>query len=31
MEYFIYALHHTYTDESHTDTKFLGLSIVLRI
>ncbi|MDW9380945.1 hypothetical protein [Chryseobacterium sp. JV558] len=26
MEYFIYALNHTYTDESHTDTKFLGFS-----
>lgn len=26
MEYFIYALNHTYTDDSHTDTKFLGFS-----
>ncbi|MGX5684959.1 DUF7336 domain-containing protein [Chryseobacterium cucumeris] len=26
MEYFIYALSHTYTHESHTDTKFLGFS-----
>ncbi|MGG1924542.1 hypothetical protein AB1278_22445 [Chryseobacterium sp. NRRL B-14798] len=26
MEYFIYALNHTYTDESQTDTKFLGFS-----
>ena len=26
MEYFIYALSHTYTDETHTDTKFLGFS-----
>lgn len=26
MKYFIYALNHTYTDETHTDTKFLGFS-----
>jgi hypothetical protein len=26
MEYFIYALNHTYTDESHTATKFLGFT-----
>ncbi|SEH34869.1 DUF7336 domain-containing protein [Chryseobacterium culicis] len=26
MEYFIYALNHTYTDETHTVTKFLGFS-----
>ncbi|RQO39181.1 hypothetical protein DBR39_09330 [Chryseobacterium sp. KBW03] len=24
MKYFIYALNHTYTDESHTASKFLG-------
>ena len=26
MEYFIYALNHTYTDDFYTDTKFLGFS-----
>ncbi|SDI09181.1 hypothetical protein [Chryseobacterium jejuense] len=24
MNYFVYALEHTYTDETHTDSKFLG-------